>query len=112
MDPNNFQAPNTTPVPPPPPGTPPVMGAAKGSYGAVIAIVVIVAIVIVGAFYVWGEKISGDRYSPENTGASEAGPTLSDSNDLGDIEADLAATSLVGADAGLSAAEQHIQENQ
>ena len=57
----------------------------KKSLGPIIGIVVIIAVLVVGAFYIWGGKISND-------GASEPTP-LTATDEVSDIQADLTDTS-------------------
>jgi len=63
----------------------PVQG--KRSVGPIVGIVVIIAVLIVGAFYVWGGKLSSSEPAP-----------LTPTDEVSDIQADLNA----GADVDLS----------
>jgi hypothetical protein len=36
----------------------------KSSFGALITLVIIVVIIVVGAFYVWGERVAEERGTP------------------------------------------------
>lgn len=35
------------------------------AYGTILGIILIVAILVVGAFYVWGERLQGEQPTPE-----------------------------------------------
>ena len=41
------------------------------SYGALVSIVIIVAIIVIGAFYVWGKRISEGQPAPFPAGETK-----------------------------------------
>jgi hypothetical protein len=57
------------------------VGTEKNSFGPFIGIVVIIVVLIIGAFYIWGGKLS-------DNGASEPAP-LTATDEVSDIQADL-----------------------
>lgn len=56
----------------------PVQVAGKKSVGPVIGIIVIIVVLVVGAFYVWGGKLSSNEPAP-----------LTTTDEVSDIQADL-----------------------
>lgn len=63
------------------------------SYGGVLAIVLVLALIVVGAFYIWGERISETGLTPEEQEYVESLETQNDSTDPSSIEGDLEAQS-------------------
>lgn len=81
---------NQTPAPVNAPVTPP--STKRASYGGIAAIVLILALIIVGAFYVWGERIATHgNLSPAEQEMLKDLETQGESSDASAIEADLAA---------------------
>ena len=63
------------------------------SYGGILAIVLVLALIVVGAFYVWGERISENGLTPEEQEYVENLEAQGDSTEPSDIEGDLEAQS-------------------
>lgn len=36
----------------------------KSSVGALVTLIIVVAVIVIGAFYVWGERVAEDRGTP------------------------------------------------
>lgn len=43
---------------------PAVSSKEKSSFGSLITLVVIVAVIVIGAFYVWGERVAQEEAAP------------------------------------------------
>jgi len=107
MNPNEMNkmtssaSPENTGVPTPN-TTPPMSGEKDGKTGATIGVLVIIIILVIGALYLWGERLVGTYPETPGAGTSEVfQPTESASSEVADIEADLSATNLEGLDADL-----------
>jgi hypothetical protein len=89
-------------IPPSPVITPPPAPKARGSIGGMIAILIILIAVVVGALYVWGERISKMPQTAEQE--IESLDAQGDSTEPADIKADLEAESPDSFDADFDAA--------
>lgn len=63
------------------------------SYGGILAIVLVLALIVVGAFYVWGERISETGLTEQEQEYVESLEAQGDSTEPSDIESDLDAQS-------------------
>ena len=72
----------------------PVQPQSKKAIGPIIGIVVIVVLLVIGAFYVWGNKMSNPSFTTET---SEVAP-VSTSDDVSAIDADLQADGTLDVD--------------
>ncbi len=104
---------------------PPVAPQRRGGWGPMFGIFIIVLLLIVGALYFWGEKLSKQQSAqpqqsgqtqpqqqtqPQSTGdtATDSLLSLSSSDNLSMIEADLNATDLATLDSGASTMDTSI----
>ncbi len=72
MEPEPIQSPTPVTAAPaaPAPAAAPVSEPKKNAaYGTILGIVLIVAILVVGAFYVWGERLDREHAQPESQDA-------------------------------------------
>ncbi|MFA5888680.1 MAG: hypothetical protein WCW47_01165 [Candidatus Paceibacterota bacterium] len=86
-------------------------GENKSSVGSIIATIIIIAIIILGGLYFWGKRLEENKSKEDlitsftpgttETNGTEATTSVSSSDDLNSIEADLNATVLDGLDADL-----------
>jgi len=101
-------APQFTPQPEPAPATMPEPPTSEKSYGPLVGIIVIVIILILAGFYFWGGSLA-DRAeeaplqdnTEEVSKTTEVGAPLSESDEIGDLEAELNGTDLDNLDAEL-----------
>lgn len=71
-------------------------GESKKSFGPLIGVIIIIVILLLGAFYIWGGRLSQDETSTEavevaQTEQSEEPAPLSNSDEVEAIESDLTA---------------------
>jgi hypothetical protein len=60
----------------------------KKSLGPILGVIIIIIVLVLGAFYIWGGKLS---MSDKNTEAETSLAPVSDSDDVDSIESDLTA---------------------
>ncbi len=66
-------------------------GESKKSFGPLIGVIIIIIVLILGAFYIWGNKLSvNDKYVAKTTKTEELAP-ISNSDEVTAIESDLMA---------------------
>lgn len=65
-------------------------GESKKSFGPMIGVIIIILVLILGAFYVWGSKLSVSVDNSTNTNTAAVAP-VSDGDDISSIESDLTA---------------------
>ncbi len=78
------------------PGTPvaeptPAETAQQTAYGPLLGIVLIVVVLVLGAFYVWGERIEMDQPMPEEGVRGDTLPEDAMPEAAGEMEADASA---------------------
>ena len=115
MEPNQIpQAPQNPSMPPHTEFTAPPKK--SGGMGPILGILIIILLLIVGALYLWGEKLSQEdgatQTQTENTGYEDAATAAlsqqGSSDDLSSIRADLESTNTTNLDAGSSDIDSNI----
>ncbi len=66
-------------------------GEPKKSFGPLIGVVIIVIVLLLGAFYIWGGKLSVNDRNVAQTPETEELAPVSASDEIPDIESDLTA---------------------
>lgn len=73
----------------------------RSPLGPVIGIIIILVIIIVGSLYFWGQRIDKTMNEYQETTTPTPTETVNTSDEIGDIEADLNATTFTDVDAGV-----------
>ncbi len=73
----------------------PVQPTAKKSYGPMLGVIIIIVVLVLGAFYIWGGKLST---TAKDDAATTSLAPVSNSDDVNSIEADLTAGGVSEAD--------------